>query len=109
MSILNSNLKFAPERIASAASSIANEGKRLRTCKQEIRKQLNAMGRTWKGNGSELYSECVSSLEDRTDRFLEQLQILEQELWNVAGVYKAGEALARQEAESLPTDGIFLV
>jgi uncharacterized protein YukE len=67
------------------------------------------LGGVWQGDSAALYGEKIKVLDANSAELAAKLQVLSQDLAQASGIYKAGEGDAKQKAEGLPTDGVFLV
>ncbi len=102
-------IKFDPEKILAVAVKLVNQHERLTRSIANIKRKSQNLTASWQGDSSNLYMDKINELSVQGEDMEKVLLAFSQDLMNVSGIYKAGETQAKQEAESLPTDGVFLV
>lgn len=102
-------IKFDPEKIMGVAMNMERQHKRLVQSIANIKKDSENLANSWLGDSSTLYMDKVRELNAEGEEMAKILLAFSQDLASASGIYKAGETQAKQKAESLPTDGVFLV
>ncbi|MDO4799295.1 MAG: WXG100 family type VII secretion target [Bacillota bacterium] len=101
-------IKFDPEKILAVASTMKTQHKEIRKGTDEIQNRAVSTSEFWGGASQELYLEEMEELHRVGTELAEVLLELVTDLEEASGIYKKGEASAKQQAEKLPTD-VFLV
>ncbi len=102
-------IKFDPEKILEASLTLDRLHKRFTECTTNIKKKADSLRGVWQSDSAALYAEKISDLDaisiDISKRFVSYTQ----ELASASGIYKKGETDAKQEAQELPTQGVFKI
>lgn len=102
-------IKFDPEKLMEASEKLTGQYKRYVQCIASIKRKAENLLGSWQGDSSALYIEKIKELDLQSTETATALQTLASDLAEASGIYKTGEADAKKKAESLPTDGVFLV
>jgi WXG100 family type VII secretion target len=102
-------IKFDPERISLVAANLEKQQALFVKSAADIHNKSESLMANWQGSGAAAYGEEERKLYERGGELAKALLTFSQNLATVSGIYKTGESAAKQEAESLPVDGVFLV
>jgi len=102
-------IKFDAGEIMKVSVKIEQQYKKFTQAAESIKKRFDSLMGSWQGDSAEVYRTKIKELDVQSAEMAEALISFSQDLAKVSGVYKAGEAGAKQNAEALPTDGVFLV
>lgn len=109
MADTNMFIKFDPEKIMAVATNLEQQHKRHTGSVSSIIKKSESLMSSWDSDSAKLYKEKAKELKEQGDEIATMLLQFSQDLAKASGVYKAGEAGAKQKAEALPTEGVFRV
>jgi len=102
-------IKFDPVIILETSDILDGQYKLFTQSTAEIKSTVDSTKSSWQSDSATLYSEKIAKVDTKAAELGEQLLILSQDLASASGIYQAGEANAVQEAEGLPTEGIFRI
>jgi len=102
-------IKFDPEKILEVSQNLENLNRRFGECTSAIKSRADSLKGVWQSDTATLYDERMKELDTKSNEMASDLKALSQDLASASGIYKKGEADAKAEAETLPTDGVFLV
>ncbi|HWQ79797.1 MAG TPA: WXG100 family type VII secretion target [Anaerovoracaceae bacterium] len=102
-------IKFDPEKISNIAFNLDLQKKRMTELINSIQGRAEALEGSWQGDSAALYLEKMRGLHVSGRELANVLSAFSQDLVSASGIYEAGETGAKQKAEALPTDGVFLV
>lgn len=102
-------IKFDPEKIMDVSIKLEQQHKKFTQAVGSIKKRSESLMGSWQSDSADIYMVKKKELDTLSVEVAEILLSFSQDLAKASGVYKAGEAGAKQKAEALPTDGVFLV
>lgn len=102
-------IKFDPEKILEMSVVLDRQHKLFTQYSTNIKKKADSLKSIWQSDSATLYAEKIEALDTKSIEIGKRLLSLSQDLANASGIYRKGETGAKQEAERLPTDGVFLV
>ena len=102
-------IKFDPVRIAEVATNLENQHKRFLKSLASAKKKAEGLNGLWQGESADLYLEKMRMMEEQGEEMAKIMLAFSVDLAQTSGIYKTGETNAKLKAESLPTDGVFLV
>lgn len=102
-------VKFDPEKISGVATNLEFQHKRLIQNLANIKRKAENLKANWQGDSAELYMKKIKEFDTQGTEMAKIFLAFSQDLASASGIYKTGETQAKQKAEALPTDGVFLV
>jgi WXG100 family type VII secretion target len=102
-------IKFDPEKIMEVSITLDRQHKRFTESTLSIKRRVDNLRSVWHGDSAAEYFEKMKELDRLSVEMSKRIIAFSQDLENASGIYKKGEADAKQEAERLPTEGVFLV
>lgn len=102
-------IKFDPEKIMAVSDKLEQQHKRFTQTAASISKHAERLMASWQGDSAEAYIAKIKELDTQSIEIAGELLVLSKSLAQASGIYKTGESDAKQETESLPVDGVFLV
>jgi uncharacterized protein YukE len=97
-------IKFDPDKIAEIAASLALNKQLFDQYAKGIIMESRLLERVWQGDTADLYQKKINELEKRNEEIIKGFSKFDQDLQAASGIYRTGEADAKQTAEALPTD-----
>ena len=102
-------IKFEPEKILNVSINLEHQHKKLVQCASSIKKEAGTLTASWRGDSSVSYDKKINKLDSESEEMARILLSLSNNLATASGIYKTGEASAKKQTETLPTEGVFLV
>lgn len=102
-------IKFDPEKIMEVSVKLEQQYKKFTQAVASIKNRSESLVGSWQSDSADIYMEKIKKLDTLSVEVAEILLSFSKDLAKASGVYKAGETGAKQKAEALPTDGVFLV
>lgn len=106
---LGTHIKFNPELLLEVSHMMEQQYKRLLSGTQNVEAHSDRLLAVWQGDQAQLHIANMRKWESRARSLTETLLTLSRDLAESSGLYASGERAAKAEAESLPTEGVFLV
>ena len=100
-------IKFDPEKIMDVSTRLEQQHKRLVTCTAAIKRKAESLSGSWQSDSSAEYIAKIKEVDAQSEEAAKILLSLSKDLATASGIYKAGETKAKDEADSLPTSGVF--
>ena len=101
-------IQFEPEKILEASQNLDKLTKQFSQSKNNVLSKVTSLNGFWKSNSATLFAEKMMELDEKSDELIIRLEKFYDDLVQASGIYKQGETHAKQEAEKLPIDGVFL-
>ena len=98
---------FNPTVLSESATQMDTLRRRFQDCIERI-DFLAVHVMTWSGESAEVYREKMAVLHQRSQTCVQKWQIMIRSLEAAANIQRITENTAIQQAESLPTNGVFL-
>jgi WXG100 family type VII secretion target len=104
MASASDTIKFDPDKIAEVATSLRDQRNLFDQYTKAIKQKATSLKSVWQGDTAELYFQKIEQLDKKSVLLTEGFKMFDQDLQSASGIYRGGEASAKEVAETLPTD-----